>query len=267
MASAMFALKSKVVVKSKSVQVSKSSRFSISGVSKTLILKKMSEINMEDIILDKDFGNSNIKEKVFELEVDRKQFMSSLNLVQGVVEKKNIITILSNIKLSASDNILTLTATDMDLSICENIGASIKHGGEITVDCKTLVDIVRKMPDEIVNLHYNSSLSQLILTGRNCTFNLSTLPASEFPNLDLSSTDAVQFEVDSVDLLQMFEYTKHSIANESNRYNLNGVCLHKSLYEGSDRLAAASADGHRLSYISIKSPIDIIKLNDILFRT
>ena len=203
--------------------------------------------NMENSTLNEMLESVNSKEEVgnefFELEIDRKQFMFALNLVQGVVEKKNIITILSNIKLSAMDNILTLTATDMDLSICENIGASIKHPGEITVDCKTLTDIIRKMPDEIVTLNYNSSLSQLILTGQNCTFNLSTLPATEFPNLDLSSSDAVQFEVDSSDLLQMFEYTKHSIANESNRYNLNGVCIHKSLSEGADRLAAASADG------------------------
>ena len=91
-----------------------------------------------------------------------------------------------------------------------------------------------------------------------------TISADEFPSLELSSSDAVSFDISSADLLKMLDYTKHSIANESNRYNLNGVCLHKSLYEGADRFAAASTDAHRLSYVSVESPLAVIKLNDIL---
>jgi DNA polymerase-3 subunit beta len=220
---------------------------------------------MEEMTLDEMLENhKEISEQSFTLTVDRKQFLSAVSLLQGVVEKKNIISILSNIKLSAKAGSLILTATDMDLSICENIGADIRHEGDLTVDCKMLSDIVRKMPDSEVNLRYDGSSAQLIIKGKNCTFNLPMIPADEFPNLELSSSDAVCFEILSADFLRMLEYTKYSIANESNRYNLNGVCLHKSLYEGADRFAAASTDGHRLSYVSVESPLAVIKLNDIL---
>ncbi len=220
---------------------------------------------MEEIILDSLIENDETEvEQSFLLTVNKKSFLSALSLLQGVVEKKNIISILSNIKLLAKNGSLTLTATDMDLSICENIGADIRSEGEITVDCKLLSDIVRKMPDQDINLKYDHNNFQLVITSKNCTFNLPTISADEFPSLELSSSDAVSFDISSADLLKMLDYTKHSIANESNRYNLNGVCLHKSLYEGADRFAAASTDAHRLSYVSVESPLAVIKLNDIL---
>ena len=120
------------------------------------------------------------------------------------------------------------------------------------------------MPDQDVSLRYDPNHFQLVISNKNCTFNLPTIPADEFPSLELSSSDAVCFEISAIDLLRMLDYTKHSIANESSRYNLNGVCLHKSLYEGADRFAAASTDAHRLSYVSVESPLAVIKLNDIL---
>src|SRR5215218_2842240 len=79
--------------------------------------------------------------------IERATLLKSLAHVQSVVERRNTIPILSNVLLEAAEGSLGLTATDMDLSIVERVGASVAQAGATTVPAHTLYDIVRKLPE------------------------------------------------------------------------------------------------------------------------
>ena len=81
------------------------------------------------------------------LTIERAALLKSLGHVQSVVERRNTIPILSNVKIDAGDASVRLNATDMDLDIVEAATADVSTPGSTTVSAHTLYDIVRKLPD------------------------------------------------------------------------------------------------------------------------
>ncbi len=199
----------------------------------------------------------------FEIEACTKDLSRALGLLNSVVEKKNIIPILSNVKLIATDTLLTITATDMDLSISEQISIQAAKVGELTVAARTLSDIIRHIADDTIKLKYIPETEQLMVLGKNCQFNLSILPAHEFPTLEQSDSIA-QFSLSSEIMAKLIDHTKFSISNEETRYNLNGIYFH-IITEGEIKyFAAASTDGHRLSLSYTEAPENINNVGIIL---
>ena len=82
-----------------------------------------------------------------QLTIERAALLRSLAHVQSVVERRNTIPILSNVLLEAADGALSLTATDMDLTVVEQVAADVAVPGAITIPAHTLYEIVRKLPD------------------------------------------------------------------------------------------------------------------------
>ena len=82
------------------------------------------------------------------ISVERDILLKSLNHIQSVVERRNTIPILSNVKIIANNEGISLTATDLDLEIIESLDeANTIEDGEITTSAHTLYDIVRKLPE------------------------------------------------------------------------------------------------------------------------
>ena len=90
--------------------------------------------------------------------IERAALLKSLGHVQSVVERRNTIPILSNVRIDAAKGGLALNATDMDIEIVESAAADVGKTGATTVPAHTLYDIVRKLPDgaqvEIDQAHY-----------------------------------------------------------------------------------------------------------------
>src|SRR5215469_15813920 len=85
-----------------------------------------------------------------EMEFSIKKFdlLEELSLTQGVVERKTTIPILSNLLCEAKGNRLTITATDLELSIRTSCEAKIKKDGAGTVPAKKLLELMRLLPEE-----------------------------------------------------------------------------------------------------------------------
>ena len=190
----------------------------------------------------------------FEVTVPRQPLLSALTYAQAVTEKRNIIPILSNVKLECKDGILTVSATDMDIFISEKIKIDSKSDAALTVPGHMLYDIVRKLPSgSEINLKANyKTTSKLFIESSGCKFELPFLPANEFPNFDYSMLDH-NFKISSAELLNLIDKNRLTIAEES-RYNLYGIYFHVKNTEGRKMLRAVATDGHRLAMAEVDLP-------------
>ena len=184
--------------------------------------------------------------------IERSELIKSLGHVQSVVERRNTIPILSNVKIEAAEGRLTLNATDMDLDMVDSVGANVETAGSITVSAHTLYDIVRKLPEgSQVELNASSDGQMQLSAGRS-RFTLSCLPTDEFPVLSGGELPH-NFNVTAAELRSLIDRTKFAISTEETRYYLNGIYLHKADRDGVDVLRAVATDGHRLA--SVEAPL------------
>ena len=187
------------------------------------------------------------------LTIERAALLKSLGHVQSVVERRNTIPILSNVKLEAGDGAVRLNATDMDLDIVEEAVADVATPGATTVSAHTLYDIVRKLPDGAqVNIDGGGG-GQVILNAGRSRFTLASLSIDEFPVLSGGELPH-QFTVTAAELRGLIDRTRFAISTEETRYYLNGIYLHEADRDGTALLRAVATDGHRLASVEIPLP-------------
>ena len=187
------------------------------------------------------------------LTIERAALLKSLGHVQSVVERRNTIPILSNVKLEAGDGAVRLNATDMDLDIVEQAVADVSTPGATTVSAHTLYDIVRKLPDGAqVNMDGGGD-GQVILSAGRSRFTLASLPTDEFPVLSGGGLPH-QFNITAAELRGLIDRTRFAISTEETRYYLNGIYLHQADRDGTALLRAVATDGHRLASVEIPLP-------------
>lgn len=191
---------------------------------------------------------------IMKLTIDRTTLLKSLGHVQSVVERRNTIPILSNVKIEARADGISLNATDMDLEINASVEASVSTEGATTAPAHTLYDIVRKLPEgSEIELDTNGTDGQLSLSAGRSKFTLSCLPTDDFPVMtggDLPHS----FAIPAADLRLLIDRTRFAISTEETRYYLNGIYLHATERDGTDVLRAVATDGHRLASAEIPLP-------------
>ena len=188
------------------------------------------------------------------LTIERATLLKSLGHVQSVVERRNTIPILSNVKFDANDGMLRLNATDMDLDIVEQVAANVTTPGAITIAAHTLYDIVRKLPDGVqVNIDGDGN-SQVTLSAGRSRFTLTSLPVDDFPVLS-GGDFPHQFTLKAAELRGLIDRTRFAISTEETRYYLNGIYIHQTERENIPLLRAVATDGHRLASVEISTPV------------
>jgi len=187
--------------------------------------------------------------------------LRELNLVQGVVERRHTIPILSNLLLEATRTGLSITATDMDVSIRCHCEAMVRKAGSLTVSAKKLFDIVRLLPETDISFKLADGES-LAVTCEKSNFKLVGLPKDNFPAipvppwLDPQNEEAAGRRVDlpGGTLRKMIHRTIFAITQEESRYTLNGALL----ILRPDGLSVVTTDGHRLALISKPATFEAI---------
>ena len=186
-----------------------------------------------------------------QFDINRDLLLKSLNFVQGVVEKKNTLPILSNVLLNLKNNKLEIIATDLDIVFYDEISElKVIEEGNTTTSANVLFDILRKIP---TGTEINFTLkgeNKLSLKSRNSDFNLLCLPASNFPTFD-DKFETEKMEIEKKRFLSLLNKTKISISNDDTRHYLNGVYLHATESNKNTFLTGVATDSHRLSSSSI----------------
>ena len=185
---------------------------------------------------------------------DRATLLRALAHVQSVVEKRNTIPILANVLLDIRDGRLSLTATDMEIAVVEDVAASTARDGRCTAPAGTLYDIVRKLPEGAeIELDHPGGDAQLSLRAGRYATSLVVLPADDFPSMTAGSLPH-KFQLGAQVLRGLIDRTRFAISTEETRYYLNGIYLHATTSDGQDVLRAVATDGHRLARVQQDLP-------------
>ena len=187
-----------------------------------------------------------------QFEIKRDILLKSLNFVQGVVEKKNTLPILSNVLLELKNNALSIIATDLDLIFYEKIEEiKIINEGSTTTSAAVLYDILRKISSNS-NLKFElKNENKLSLKSENSDFNLLCLPTDNFPSFS-DNFDGQEIELENSKFLKLLNKTRISISNDDTRHYLNGIFLHLTEANGRNFLTGVATDSHRLSSSSLE---------------
>src|ERR1043166_5120367 len=178
-----------------------------------------------------------------EITVSKFELLRELTATQGVVERKTTIPILSNYLFEAAGDKLSLTATDLDLSLRTSCGVKVKKEGSCTIPARKLYDYVKLLPDADITIKLLESYWVSIRCGRSNT-KMVGMARSNFPSLPVFPTAGV-VKIPAQVLRGMIARTGFAIANEESRYTLNGALMVLK----PESITMVATDGHRLAHI------------------
>ncbi len=177
--------------------------------------------------------------------IEKDVFLKGLARVQGIVEKRNTIPVLSNVLLEGADGELRVTATDLEVGMRSTYPANIRKPGKITVSAKKLYEIIKELPDNEIKFNAKDNCWIEVECGK-AHFNIVGLSADEFPNFPEADKGNFLSLASSL-CKEMIEKTFFAMSQDESKYNLNGIYC--QIQESSGQLRMVATDGHRLSMI------------------
>ena len=174
--------------------------------------------------------------------ISREALIKPLNLVAGVVERRQTLPILSNVLVVLEGKALSLTGTDLEVELVGRVELDAAGvDGEITVPARKLVDICKSLP-EGSNIEFSLDSGKATVKAGRSRFTLSTLPAADFPAVE-AGEGSVALSLEQALVKQLIDGTAFAMAQQDVRYYLNGLYL--EILGG--RLRVVATDGHRLA--------------------
>ena len=185
--------------------------------------------------------------------INREELLEPLQLVSGVVERRQTLPVLSNLLCAVEDGRLTLTGTDQEVELSATTESISEESiGEITVPARKLMDICRSLPgaaDVQVQLEEN----RLGLQCGRFKSHLATLPAVDFPKVEIDTT-SLRLNVSGNQLASLLEKTSFAMAQQDVRYFFNGLLM--EIDGGGVRGVATNGQRLAISDLTTKTGID-----------
>ena len=185
--------------------------------------------------------------------IEKAVLLKTLGHVQNIVERRNTVPVLSNVRIEADNKGISFKATDMDTEITEIVDAKILENGAITAPAHMMYDIVRKLADgSEIELVYPDEKEQLSIISGRSKFSLPTIGVEDFPAI---SADALptNFSIKRDELKDVIDRTQFAASTEESRYFLNGLYIHPKDEGETKVLRIVATDGHRLA--CVESPL------------
>ena len=178
-----------------------------------------------------------------EIRLNRAEFLTELGPMQGIVERRTTIPVLSHILLRAADERLHIAATDLEVSLTSWCDAEVKEEGAIAIQAKKLQEIIRASAGEQVTLKIEQENVLTILAGKS-VFKIRGLPAEEFPTLP-NIEDEQPVRIPFQTFRNMVTKIFFAISSEESRFQLSGALMQLT----EDGIVLVATDGHRLSLV------------------
>ncbi len=193
--------------------------------------------------------------------IERNHLLKPLQQVSGALGGRPTLPILGNLLLKVEDNMLSMTATDLEVELISRVALEGDfEAGSVTVPSRKFLDICRGLPDDSVITFVLEGDRVQVRSGRS-RFSLSTLPANDFPNIEDWQSE-VEVLLTQGELRGLIEKTQFSMANQDVRYYLNGM-----LFEiDGTILRSVATDGHRMAVSQVQLGADFAQQQIIVPR-
>jgi DNA polymerase-3 subunit beta len=182
-----------------------------------------------------------------ELKLQRSLVLQELSILQGVVERRTTIPILSSILMEAADDELRMVATDLDMTIMTSCPADVRGGGRLALESKVFQDLVRNLPSEDFGLLLDEEAVE-IASGR-FKSRMAVADPGEYPTVPDVPPDG-GYSIPLALFQLMLERVGFAITKDDPKFQLNGALV--KLLPGEIEIAAT--DGHRLAMVRAKGP-------------
>jgi DNA polymerase-3 subunit beta len=178
-----------------------------------------------------------------ELTVSKANLLKELTATQGVVERKTTIPILANFLFEAAGDKLSITATDLDLSLRTACPAKVKKDGSCTIPARKFYDYVKLLGDGEITIKLLENHWVQVRSGRSNT-KMVGMARANFPALPLFPSESA-ITLPAKVVRNLIAKTIFSISNEESRYTLNGALMVLK----PESIIMVATDGHRLAHI------------------
>jgi DNA polymerase-3 subunit beta len=182
---------------------------------------------------------------------NRDTLLRALQLVTGVVERRQTLPVLSNLHVNAGVDGVAVTGTDLEVELVARLGEGVDvvTAGQATIPARKLTDIWRSLPDgSSVTVEVEKDRA-IVRSGRS-RFSLSTLPAADFPRVEAAAGD-LELALSGAELRRLLNQTAFSMAQQDVRYFLNGMLLEVT----GQHVRTVATDGHRLAMCTLERAV------------
>ena len=177
------------------------------------------------------------------IKITRAALLEGLQAVQNVVSIRSTLPILSNVLLSAEDKSLSLTTTDLDVTVRCRVEADVIKPGATTLPARRLSSIIRELPDDMIEIDVDDRDVAKVQCGASL-FKIIGLAKDEFPPVP-ETEGKVGYTMDQGVFKEMLKKTAYAASTDETRYVLNGVLLSFK----DEKLTMVATDGRRLALV------------------
>ena len=168
-------------------------------------------------------------------------FLEELQAAARVASTRSAVQALSGVQLYAGDGVAELRATDMEVGVRLPLDAAIESPGAVVLPARLLLDVVRSLPGDTVNVALRSPEGDVEITSAGATFRLRTLRNEDFPNLPAAGEGGVSLAAEP--FIETVARVSRSASRDDTRPVLTGILVSASDHE----LRMVATDSYRLS--------------------
>ncbi len=179
------------------------------------------------------------------IEIEKKDLLNLIGKTLNIVDKKNTMAVLVNVLLDADGDRVKVFATDLEVSLTDEVFAKVIESGKVVVSTKSLFEICKKLDEGKIQLLRKENNWLEIKQGK-FSSRIVGVSHEDYPIFPTYNPQSF-IKISSQLLREMIDKTIYSVSNDETRYHLNGVYFEVSA-TGNCRMVAT--DGHRMSLIN-----------------
>jgi DNA polymerase-3 subunit beta len=182
--------------------------------------------------------------------MSKTELIRSLAKVQGIVERRNTLPILSYVLMNAEGSSVEVSSTDLEVGFKATYKAEVIEPGAMTIIAKKAFESARELPDEEIEIRSEENSWVRLVSGK-ANFRMVGLPKEDFPDLPTYTAKSGRW-IAKKSLLDMVQKTSFAISHDQTRYALNGILLEATTLvddDGNQICRMVATDGHRLAMV------------------